>query len=508
MTERGDAILVLDLGTHKCTATALDGHGQVVANVVSDRYPTYRDSPGHAEQDPNDWWLAAKRVIRGVLDVVPGGEVAGGITVGHGPSHLPIGADRQPLGRSLIWQDTRAREEARWIDEHTTVEQRFEALGLHLPIAPGMGPAKLLWLRDHESERYARTTALIQPKDYITLRLTGELVSDRYGMKDLVHAGTGEFDALYAEALGLRRDLIPAMQMPWSRVGRTTSEQQPETGLPAGIPVGCGTIDAFSGLIGSGGQDDGDVCDVSGTSEIIGLVRNAPAAPFESFLCYPLIEGFSVVFGVTRASGDSIDWFVNRIARADDIGEWIGGFEQRQVGVSAAEAGSLLFWPYLDGERSPHWNADLRGMFLGLDMNSDVDTLARAVFDGVALSVRHNLELLEQRTGTTPARMWVGGGTARSRLFNQIKSDATGLEVIVPEVHNPTARGAAAMMHVALGRVDNVLEGASRLVGVCTRIRPRDEWRARYDRLMPVFRDMSERMAPACSELASIRAAT
>ena len=516
--------LVLDLGTHKCRAVAMDARGKVAARATSPPYPTHRAHPGWAEQEPEDWWKAAVACIRDVLAETGTRRVCAVIPVGHGPSHLPLDAEGKPIGRSLIWQDTRARAEADWIAEHTSVEQRFAALGLHLPMAPGMGPAKLLWLRDHEPERYEKTAALIQPKDYLTLRLTGEVVSDRYGLKDLVHAHTGEFDPWYADVLGLRRSLIPRMLTPWSLAGHTTASQARETGLPVGLPVGCGTIDAFAGLIGSGGQDDGDVCDVSGTSEIVGLVRAAPAQPFEAFLCYPLVGGRSVAFGVTRAAGDSIDWFVRQVAGASDFGAWMSAFEARQNDARQNDArqndarqagkrlpfgsGPVLFWPYLDGERSPLWDADARGMFCGLDLNTDLDALARAVLEGVAFSIRHNLDLLAERTGTTPRRMWVGGGTARLALFNQIKADVTGLEVLVPGEYEATARGAVAMMRVALGESPDVLTATQDLVGTPIRLSPRPAWRAHFDRLIPIYTNLATMMRPVYRELAAARSAS
>jgi xylulokinase len=503
----GPLALVLDLGTHKCSAVAMELHGTVVATAVSPRYPTWRENPGWAEQEPTDWWSAAIGVIRQVREGLEHREVVGLITVGHGPSHLPVDADLNPIGRSLIWQDTRAREEAAWIEANTATEQRFEALGLHLPIAPGMGPAKLLWLRDKQPERYRNTVALIQPKDFITLCLTGTLVTDRYGMKDLVHADTGVFNEWYADALGLRRDLLPDITTPWSVVGRTTAQQQEATGLPVGIPVACGTIDAFSGLIGSGGHDEGDVCDVSGTSEIIGLIRHAPPQPFEGFLCYPLVAGYSVVFGVTRAAGDSIDWYLRKIAGADDLGAWITGFEERQSRQDTpADGMPVMFWPYLDGERSPYWNADLRGMFMGLSPDTEVDTMARAVFDGVAMTVRHNLDLLHERTGTTPTRMWTGGGTSRSMLLNQIKADVTGLEVHVPLEFNSTARGALAMLLVALGGDSHVLDTARQLTGESRVIYPRGRWQDYYDAMIPTFKRVGELVGPVYQEMAVVSA--
>ncbi len=499
-----DLVLVLDLGTHKCRAVAMDGHGAVAARAASPPYPTHRDHPGWAEQEPEDWWTAAVTCIRELLREVDTSHLLAVIPVGHGPSHLPLDRDGKPLGRSLIWQDTRARDEANWISEHTTVEERFKALGLHLPIAPGMGPAKLLWLRDREPDRYARTGALVQPKDYLTLRLTGEVVSDRYGLKDLVHAHTGEFDPWYADALGLRRSLIPRMLTPWSLVGKTTEEQARETGLRAGLPVACGTIDAFAGLIGSGGQDHGEICDVSGTSEIIGVVREAPAQPFEGFLCYPLVHGRSLAFAVTRAAGDSIDWFVRKIAGASDFGAWISAFEKRAKNDRRC-GGPVVFWPYLDGERSPLWDPDMRGMFCGIDLDTDTDALVRSVLEGVALSIRHNLELLEERTGTKPVRMWVGGGTARIALFNQIKADVTGLDVLVPEEHEATARGAVAMAHVALGRTPDVLTATRALLGRPVQISPRAEWKGYYDRLAPIYTNLATMMRPIYRELAQVR---
>lgn len=542
------AILVLDLGTHKCRAVAIQDGGGVVARAMSPPYPTHRDHPGWAEQEPEDWWRAAIGCIRALLGEIDARHIRAVIPVGHGPSHLPVDADGRPLGRSLIWQDVRARAEADWVAANTTVERRFEALGLHLPMAPNMGPSKLLWLRDHERGRYDRAAGIIQPKDYLTLRLTGEIVSDRYGLKDLVHAETGEFDPWYAEVLGLRRSLIPRMLAPWSLVGRTKAAQTAETGLPAGLPVGCGTIDAFAGLIGSGGEKEGDVCDVSGTSEIVGLVRESPARPVEAFLCYPLPDVAprprepgrasakrspkdggrtirrprSVAFAVTRAAGDSIDWFVRCVAGEDDVGAFLAAVERataspqhapRQLGDAThpdpqpPAGGPILFWPYLDGERSPLWDPDARGMFVGLDMTADVHALGRAVLEGVAFSVRHNLELLTERTGTRPTRMWVGGGTARSELFNQIKADVTGLDVLVPEEYEVTARGAAAMMRVALGEAPDAMAAARELVGEPRRLAPRPAWREHYDRLMPIYRDVATMMRPVYRALAAARTA-
>ncbi len=501
-----DLILAVDLGTHKCRAVAMDGAGQIHARAESPNYPTHRPQDGWAEQDPQDWWEAMCVCTNQVALQVATERLIGVAICGHGPSHLLLDGDGNPLGKALTWQDTRAGLKAEWINRELSDDARYKALGVHLPSTANMGPSKLLWLRDNLPLLWERASAVVLPKDYLNLKLTGLVTSDRYSLKSLVNSHRLKVDRSYARHLGIDPCLVPKIFHPWQIVGETTRSQERQTHLPAGLPVTAGSIDAFAGILGSGAAGVGEAFNISGTTEIVGMFLAGPPPRLPGILCYPLTHELSVAFAATANGGASVDWFGRTVSGSDDLTRWydqigplVDGWPRKPMSTTA------VFLPYLGGERSPIWDSQARGVWFGLDANMDQDTLLRSVLEGVSMSVRHNLDWIADRVGIRPKSIWVGGGGGRMAGWNRMRADVTGVPLKVPNQMDASARGAVAMALVALGRQPDVLAAASTLVGEAQRIAPDSQAQEAYSKRFEIYKSLYPAIQEQFGKLAEIR---
>ena len=200
-----------------------------------------------------------------------------------------------------------------------------------------------------------------------------------------------------------------------------------------------------------------------------------------------------MIYGVTRSSGQALDWCLREFVPDSDPKLWLSAFIERESKRKPDREDSPLFLPFLDGERSPIWDPEVMGVFTGLSLRTNRDRLVRSVLEGVAFSVGHNIAVLsESLDGMTFQSLRCGGGAARSSLWNQIKADVAGLTVSVPEESEATCRGAVAVMLTALGEADNPFEAAAELVGKMTQYQPRPDWHEHYAESMDGYRRLAE----------------
>jgi xylulokinase len=376
-----DALIGLDVGTSGVKGIAISPDGELLA-VEEEGYGLSTPHPGWAEQDPDDWWRASQAVLAR-LPVGPvglSGQMHGLVALGDG--------DRV-LRPAMLWNDQRTAAECGEIERRIGLERLIELTGNRA--LTGFTAPKLLWLARHEPDVYAQIRRILLPKDYVRLRLTGAHTID---VADA--SGTLLFD------VGGRRwseEVCAALDVPleWlPRVGESTEV--------------AGAGDQAAGALGVGVVAPGAVSVVLGTSGVVFATlpayRPDPQARVHVF-CHA-VPGTWHAMGVMLSAAGSLAWLRDLVgapyAALDEEAErWAPGVE------------GLLFAPYLQGERTPHADADVRGAFTGLSLRHDRGALVRAVLEGVAYGLRDSLELL-RALGARPAFGRVSGGGARSDL--------------------------------------------------------------------------------------------
>jgi xylulokinase len=423
--------LGLDFGTSSVKALLVRADGSV-AGRASAAYPTAY-APGRlAEQEAHDYLRATREAIAacGAHDAALEGVGLAGQT----PTLVPVDAQGEPVRPALTWQDHRADEEARALeDELGDPEPLF---GTRLPWTAAYAPAKLLWLSRHEPRTVARTRFFLQPKDYVGLRLTGSPLSDPWSSKGLSHVLTSEPAAGVLRRVGFEPSVAPPLAAAWERRGTVTAEAAAAFRLPEGAPVSVGWSDAAAAMLAVGAFERPSAFVLAGTSSIVGVTASLalPAHPQLLELpaaCAPL----SVHYGPTESSGASIEWLA-RLLRCDTA-------EALALASSVEPSQSPVFVPYLSGERAPVWRTDVRAVVVGLASEHGPAELARAVVDGVCLSEADVLALAEEHTGQEASAVAVAGRGADRAPWREARLAAVGRPLHVLAEPDASALGAA-----------------------------------------------------------------
>ncbi|BDP44448.1 sugar kinase (plasmid) [Deinococcus aetherius] len=435
--------LGLDLGTGS-VKVALFGEGGEPVREASGAYAVQAPRPSWAESDPEEWWAAVGRVTREVVGEDGPRVRALGLS---GQMHGVVlcGADGVPLRPAVLWADGRA----------SSVLGAYRALPgelrltLRNPVTAGMAGPGLLWLRGHEADLYARARWALQPKDWLRLRLTGEAhaePSDASGTL-LYDPERDGWNFPLVEALGLRADLLAPLVPSGAVAGVLTPGAASHLGLPPGLPVAAGAADTAAALLGTG-LPAGQVQLTVGTgAQLVLREEGVPGARPGLHVFRTAAQRGGYLLGAVQNAGLALEW-ARRALRC----EW----EEFYALAREAEPGSrgLLFLPYLTGDRTPHLDPHARGGWLGAGLEHGPHHLARAAFEGVALSIREALLLLPETA--RPALRLAGGGSVHP-WWRQLLADVLGRPLEGVEVPGASALGAALLARAAVtGRAPEV----------------------------------------------------
>ena len=432
----------------------MDENGTVVASA-SEPVETVRPASGWAEQDPEGWWAACCRGIGLVLEQTGVAPDAIGV-VGQMSAWLGLDAQRRPVAPALIWADLRAVEEAGEIAKRVGADRIFALTGNR--VGPTYPLARWLWLRRHAQELEARTRLLVQPKDYLVGRLSGSWGTDPSDASCTLafDLRRGRWSDEILDAFGLPADRLPPVRPSAAVVGAITAEAAGQTGLRVGTPVVAGGGDGPAAALGAGVIDPGEAYLNFGTSAWISQVAAEPVVdPTAGVVNFAhLVPDRFAVTASTQNAGAALDWaqraFASREVEGVINGGGIAAIEARLRAVPPGADG-LLFLPHLQGERTPFWDADLRGAMLGLAAHHDRWFQLRAVYEGVGHQLRELLDALAA-TGPRPASLRLIGGGGRSDLLPALIADALGVAVWVAEAAGEaTSLGAAQLAAVGAG---------------------------------------------------------
>jgi len=445
-----EAFLGLDLGTGSVKALLLDAEGGVLGEGgVS--YGVRSPRPGWAESDPEEWWSACASAARRAVGE-RGGEV--GAVGFSGQMHGVVLADGEgeALRPAVLWADTRSGAE---LDAYRSLDPALQTR-LANPPAVGMAGPSLLWLRDHEGEAYGAASFALQPKDWLRMRLTGEARAEPSDasatlLYDVSADGDGWSDAV-VEALGLRRDLLAPLVPSGAVAGRLLPEAAGRLGLPAGLPVAAGAADAAAAALGSGLVAPGAVQLTVGTGGQILAPRRRPEPDSNGRThlyraAHDLSEGRFYAMAAVQNAGLALRWAL-RILR---VPSWNVAY--REAFSAPPGSDGVLFLPYLSGERTPHFDPDARGAWVGLGLSHGRPHLLRAALEGVAYSLREALDSLEA-VGVEAAGLRLAGGGTLREPWRRMLADVLRrpLSVLPRSVSsNASARGAALLAGIAAG---------------------------------------------------------
>ncbi len=480
----GPALLAIDLGTTevKCGLVALDGRLLALARAG---YPTEdRGIPGAAEQDAAAWWSAIRVTVAELLALVgPGTEVVGICPVGHGPTLVACDADGRPVRRAVTWLDRRSAPEAAELTELTGLA------GWELSILPAA-----LRLQRTDPVGAAATRWYLNSWEALALRLSGVAAETRL-------PGQRRPDPRTLGPTGLDAAKLAPAAGAGTRLGSLLPEPALDLGLPAGIPVVAGMVDAYASFFGAGLLEAGDAVDTGGTAGGFAVYADRPVECPGAFVAPAPIPDRWVLGGAMSATGKALDWLVNDALGGDlTVDELLA-----EAAAVPPGADGLLFLPYLAGERAPIDDPEARGAFVGLTLGHGRAHLARAVVEGASLALRHVADPII-RAGAPVRELRVSGSAAGRREWNQVKADVTGFTVALPANAETAVAGAAIAAAVGIGAAIDLATATRAMVAIGPRYEPRAANRERYDRLFETYAGLYPALAPSLHALGEIEA--
>ncbi|MDR1905020.1 MAG: hypothetical protein LBQ88_22415 [Treponema sp.] len=504
-------ILVYDIGTTSVKSAVFDSGG-IMRLSVSEPYSTDYPKPGWAEQDPDQFWEAA---VRGTRKMSAQAESSLGRSLrieavgmaGRMNGCLAVDSEGIPVYPELIHSDSRGGSQCgRIIDilgEEFLYAETANRTNEHLSLS------KILWLKDEAPESFKRAAWFINAKDYLRFKLTGIL-----GLTDYSDASlTGAFNlkkkswsAEILDGLGLSRSCFPELKNSTEIGGVLSADAASALGLARGIPVSVGGGDAACASRGSGIGAEAESYISIGSSAWASMLAPSPVYDekrrIQNFFD---LDGRSCNICVTlQCAGAALDWAMDLLA--GNAAKSSEGFRRIEAELEAVLPGSegVMFLPYLMGERTPHWDSDARGAFIGLSLTGNPRTLLRAVYEGISFGLKDITEVYDDLSMPAKSFILLGGGI-RSEFWRRMICDIIGKPMLIhPIPNNGISLGAAMAAGVSVGIWKNLEAAAEAVNFTFEKIVP-DADASRYIPYFNIYRGIYGQLKPVFKQLAMVK---
>ena len=504
-------VIGVDLGTSGTKTVLFDELGKVVASHTIE-YPMYQPQNGYAEQEPADWREAAFATIRACLDKsgVRAEDVKGIGLSGQMHGLVMLGAEGEVLRRSIIWCDQRTAAECEEITQRVGAERLIEITAN--PALTGFTASKILWVRNHEPEIYAKCRHILLPKDYVRYCLTGEFateVSDASGMQ-LLDIPKRQWSDEVLEKLDIDKSLLAKVYESPEVTGTLTADAAARCGLLPGTLVVGGAGDNAAAAVGTGVVRDGRAFTTIGTSGVVfahtSEITIDPKGRVHTFCC--AVPGAWHVMGVTQGAGLSLKWFRDQFCDTEKATARLMGVDEYYLMDKAAlqspiGANKLLYLPYLMGERTPHLDPDARGVFFGLSGMHTKRDMLRAVMEGVTYSLRDCVEVCREM-GVNVSDMMACGGGGTSPVWRQMLADLYNCPVKTVDSKEGPALGVAILAMVGAGIYGSVPEACDAIIRTANVQEPVAENVPAYEKFYQMYRTIYPALKDRFAALAAL----
>ena len=470
----------VDLGTSAVKLLLMDETGDI-KNIVSKEYPLFFPHPGWSEQHPEDWFEKSMEGIRELTEGADRSKVAG-ISFG-GQMHGLVALDQedQVIRPAILWNDGRTGEETDYLNQ-VIGKEKLSAYTANIAFA-GFTAPKILWMKRHEPENFARISKIMLPKDYLAYRLSGSFctdVSDASGML-LMDVKNRCWSQDMLSICGITEEMLPKLYESYEIVGTLKPDIAEKLGLSSEVKVIAGAGDNAAAAVGTGTVGDG-MCNISlGTSGTIFISSKTFGVDENNALhSFAHADGHYHLMGCMLSAASCNKWWMEQILKTKE-------FAKEQEGITKLGENNVFYLPYLMGERSPHNNPDARAVFIGMSMDTTREDMTQAVLEGVAFGLRDSLEVARS-LGIKIERTKICGGGARSPLWKKIIANVMNLKVDVIESEEGPALGGAMLAAVGCGEYPDVKSAADRIVHVVDTVEPEADLVEKYEEKYQKFR--------------------
>ncbi len=493
-----DVVLGVDLGTSAVKVSAVDRQGNIVAQETYS-YPLLQSAPGYSEQNPQEWVSGTTvAIVRLILNDHLTAEQIKGISFS-GQMHGLVTLDKanKVIRPAILWNDTRATKQVQEInnqlgDDFLQVTCNRAQAGFTLP--------SLLWLKENETENFAKIHKIVTPKDYLRYRMTGKLqmeISDAAGTVAL-DVATGTWSNLVQEAFGLSATMFPEIIQSIDNVGPISDTYAEFSGLSTKTQVIGGAADNAAGAVGAAILKPNMVMSSIGTSGVVLKYEDNADIDYHGKVTFfnHAIPHKYYSMGVTLSAGYSLSWFKKTFASDLSFDEMVALAQESTIG-----AHGLIFTPYIVGERG---DGDIRGSFIGVDGTQTRSDFVRAVLEGIIYSFK-DLFAIYENTGSNFETVVAIGGGAKSALWLQIQADIFNTRVVALKNEQGPGMGAAILAAVGLGWFESVQDAANTFTSFDKTYEPNPASVAKYDEYYQIYKRIYTQTAALSHDLLALR---
>ena len=486
MANASDTILLgIDFGSGGCKVAAVASDGEILG-TASVEYPTYYEHRNWSEQEPADWYRAMCGALKKLRDKgIELGRV--GAIAFDGSTHNAVLLDEKmrPLRRTIMWTDQRSTAECAELNEKYRA-QIFNT-AYQMP-TPTWTLPQMMWLKKHEPEVLKKVKHVLFVKDYVRYQVCGHAATDYIEAQGTLFFDMHRMDWSdeLVELSGLSRSALPELIKPTDVVGKVSGQAAADMGIPAGTPVVCGTSDSAVEDYGAGAIEPGDcIVKLATAGNVNVMTAKAHRSPTTltyspaAALCQRWVRDLFGTLEKLESEKTHVDAF-----------EIMG----REAESSPAGANGIFFHPYLQGERSPYWDPDLRGSFTGISINSTRGDFNRALLEGVAYSLLDCYGLIEQM-GLPVKRIFLIGGGAKSRIWSEIVCNVFRLPVQIP-LPGDASFGSALLAGTGIGLFKDSREAVRKCLKIGREIHPDPAAAEFYRERFKIYKEIHDALAP------------
>jgi xylulokinase len=496
-------LLAHDLGTSGNKATLFSSEGELLRSVT-EPYDTHYFNNNWAEQEPADWWRAVCASTRALVAEVDTREI--GVIAFSGQMMGCVCVDRkgEVLRPAILYCDQRAEQECASILKKIEAKDFYRTTGHRA--SSSYSVEKLMWVKRHEPDVYARTFKMLHAKDYLNFRLTGIMAteySDASGT-NLLDLNASCWSDRLVSITDIDGDKLPELKASTDVIGELSSGAAAAMGLNPGIPVVAGAGDGVCAGVGAGSIKPGLTYNYLGSSSWIATTTEQPIYDegMRTFVWAHAVPGYVHPCGTSQTAGSSYAWLKNEVCRleracAAELALNPYDLMNREVESSPPGANGIIFLPYLLGERTPHWNPEAKGAFIGLTLEHTRADLIRAVLEGVTLNLSIILDIFRKQVPI--AEITVIGGGAKGDAWRKIMADVYEADIVKPNyLEEATSMGAAIIGGVGCG-IFKSFEVIDRFLKPVDRTRPDPATAEVYHEAKALLNDSYDSLAPLFS---------
>lgn len=482
--KKGECMLYIgvDLGTSSVKLLLMDEAGDI-KNIVTREYSLYFPKPGWSEQNPEDWYTQFVDGFKELISNCDRSLIEGISFSGQMHGLVILDENDEVIRPAILWNDGRTQNECDFLN-NVIGREKISRYTANMAL-PGFTAPKLLWVKKHEPDNFAKIKKVMLPKDYIAYRLSKVHCTD---VSDA--SGTLLFDVKnkcwskeMLEIVGLQENQLAKIYESYQVVGTVTSDVAKELNIPFTTKVIAGGGDNAVAAVGTGTVGHG-MCSISlGTSGTVFIANKEFAVDDRNALhSFAHADGKYHFMGVMLSAASCNKWWMDEIIRTKE-------YSEEQADIKDIGKNKVYFLPYLMGERTPHNNPNARGAFVGMTMGTTREDMTQAVLEGVAYAIRDSFEITKE-LGVDVKRIRIAGGGAKSPLWCKIIANVLDVKVDKTNSEEGPAFGAAILAAVGCGKYATVQEATSKLIQVVETTNQSPELVTLYHEKYHVFKEI------------------